>query len=410
MSTANKFGESLNANFKESYGDDILDLIPEGLKLYNRIKFAARDKQPGNLFHQPVILGHEHGVTFAASDDDAFNLNAAVAGAIKDAQVRGNPIVLRSLLGYSAAQRALQGGQKAFKDATKFLVANMLRSICKKLEIEMFYGQVGYGVVAAGGVAGNVLTVATAEWAPGIWAGAENMPIEIRDTTGAVVRGQANVTAVDLDARSITLDAMPVGTVATDVIWHKGAYGNEFAGVHKIITNTGTLFNINAAQYSLWKGNSYSVGGALSLAKVEKAITLAVQKGLEGDVTMFVNIKGWADLLTEQAALRKFDSSYKSSEMENGGKSIKFYGVNGGSISIEPSIYVKEGYAYILFMEDFMRIGSTDVTFKSPGGDGEFFRHVENSAAYELRAMSDQSLFCSSPGKNVLMSGIVNAA
>jgi hypothetical protein len=33
---------------------------------------------------------------------------------------------------------------------------------------------------------------------------------------------------------------------------------------------------------------------------------------------------------------------------------------------------VKEGYAYILAMEDFMRIGSTDVTFKSPGGDGEF--------------------------------------
>ena len=73
-SSANKFGDSLNANFKESYGDDIKDLIPEGLKLYNMIKFAARDKQPGNLFHQPVILGHEHGVTFAASDDDAFNL------------------------------------------------------------------------------------------------------------------------------------------------------------------------------------------------------------------------------------------------------------------------------------------------------------------------------------------------
>ena len=69
-----------------------------------------------------VILGHEHGVTFAASDDDAFNLNAAIAGAIKDAQVRGNPLVIRSLLGYNAAQRALQGGAKAFKDSTKFLV------------------------------------------------------------------------------------------------------------------------------------------------------------------------------------------------------------------------------------------------------------------------------------------------
>ena len=73
---------------------------------------------------QPVILGLEHGVTFASSDDDAFNLNAPIAGVIKDAQVRGNPVVLRSLLGYAAASRAALGGQKAFEDATKFLVAS----------------------------------------------------------------------------------------------------------------------------------------------------------------------------------------------------------------------------------------------------------------------------------------------
>lgn len=407
MATANKFGDSLNANFKESYGDDIKDLIPEGLKLYNRIKFAAKDKQPGNLFHQPVILGHEHGVTFAASDDDAFNLNSAVAGMIKDAQVRGNPVVIRSLLGYNAAQRALQGGAKAFKDATKFLVANMLRSITKKLEIELFYGQMGYGTVASTGVSDVVVTLA--EWAPGIWAGAEQMPIEIRSADGLTSRGEATITAVNLDTRTLTLSALPGGTIATDVIWHKGAFGNEFAGVHKIITNTGTLFNISASSYSLWKGNSFGAAGALSLAKVEKAVVQGVQKGLEGDVTVFVNIKGWTDLLTEQAALRKYDSSYNSSSIENGGKSIKFYGVNGGAISIEPSIYVKEGYAYVLFMEDFMRIGSTDVTFKSPGGDGEYFRHVENSAAYELRAFSDQALFCSSPGKNCVITGIVNS-
>jgi hypothetical protein len=40
----------------------------------------SKDKQPGNLYHQPVILGLEHGVTFASSDEDAFNLNAPVAG------------------------------------------------------------------------------------------------------------------------------------------------------------------------------------------------------------------------------------------------------------------------------------------------------------------------------------------
>lgn len=407
MGSANTFADSLNGLFKEAYADKLENLIPEGLKLYKMIDFLAKDKQPGNLYHQPVILGHEHGVTFASSDDDAFNLNAPVAGQIKDAQVRGNPVVLRSVLGYSAASRAAQGGSKAFMDATKFLVANMLRSITKKLEIELLYGQMGYATVAS--AAGSVITITTAEWAPGIWAGAENMPIEIRDATGATLRGSAVVSSVDLSARTVTVDLLPAGTVATDVIWHKGAYGNEFAGVHKILTNTGTLFNISAAQYSLWTGNTYSAGSAsLSLAKIERSIALAVAKGLDSDVTVIVNPRTWADLLSEQTALRKFDSSYSPDKAENGSKSIKFYGQNG-MITIEPSIYCKEGYSYIMDPKDYARVGSTDVTFKSPAGDGQYMRQLENAAGFELRAYSDMCLFCSAPGRGVIVNAIVNS-
>lgn len=408
MASANTFSDSLNANFKETYADKIENLIPDHVKLLNKIPFMGKDKMPGNLYHQPVILGLEHGVTFASSDDDAFNLNAPVAGQIKDAQVRGNPVVLRSVLGYVSASRAAQGGNKAFVDATKFLVQNMIRSISKKLEIEMLYGQMGYGTVAS--VASNVITITTAEWASGIWAGGEGMPIEIRDTTGATSRGECSITSVDLDNRTITVNALPAGTTATDVIWHKGAYGNEFAGLHKIITNTGTLFNISASTYALWKGNTYGAGSAdLTLAKLEKAVARAVEKGLEGDVVVLVNPKTWANLINEQAALRKYDQSYDPKVMENGARSIKFYAQNG-VIEIEPSTYVKEGYAYLLAMDELMRVGSTDVTFKRPGKEGEFFRELENSAGYELRCYSDQALFCSAPGKLVLINAIVNTA
>lgn len=399
---------NLNGLFKEAYADKLETLIPDGVKLFKMIDFMPKDKSPGNLYHQPVILGLEHGVTFASSDDDAFNLNAPVAGQIKDAQVKGNPVVLRSVLGYVSASRAAQGGQKAFMDATKFLVANMLRSITKKLEIEMLYGMMGYGSVAS--VAGNVITITSAEWASGIWSGGENMPLEVRDATGATARGECSIASVDLDAKTITVNALPAGTIATDVIWHKGAYGNEFAGIHKILTNTGTLFNINATTYNLWKGNSYSAASAaLSLAKIERAIALAVQKGLDGDVHCMISPKTWADLLVEQTALRKFDSSYSRETAESGSKSIKFYGQNG-MITIEPSIYVKEGYGYILSLDEWSRVGSSDVTFKRPAMDGEFFRELENSAGYELRAYSDMALFCSAPGKQVLITAITNTA
>ncbi len=219
----------------------------------------------------------------------------------------------------------------------------MLRSVTKKLEIEMLYGQMGYGIVSA--ASGTLVTITTAEWAPGIWAGAEKMPIEIRDTTGATSRGIFNIVSVDMDARTITVDvsASGAGVVATDVIYHKGAYGTEFAGIHKILTNTGTLFNINAGTYNLWKGNSYSAGSAaLSFTKLNQAVARAVEKGLDSKVIALVNPRAWANMLSDQAGLRKYDQSYSKAKLDNGASAIEFHSQNG-EIQIQPSIYVKEG-------------------------------------------------------------------
>jgi hypothetical protein len=87
FSTPDGLVGNLNGLFKEVYADKMEDLIPDGVILLNKIPFVGKDKQLGNLYHQPIILGMEHGVTFASSDEDAFTLNAAVAGSIKDAQV-----------------------------------------------------------------------------------------------------------------------------------------------------------------------------------------------------------------------------------------------------------------------------------------------------------------------------------
>lgn len=414
MATSNTFGTpnnsvgTLNGFFKETYADKLKELIPDGVKLLNKIKFMSKDKQPGNLYHQPVILGLEHGVTFAASDEDAFNLNAPVAGQVKDAQIRGNPVVLRSLLGYAAASRAALGGQKAFMDATKFLVANMLRSMAKKLEIEMLYGQIGYGVV--GSKAGTVITISTAEWAPGIWAGAEGMPIEIRDVTGATSRGTATIQSVDMTLRTITLVSDISSAVATDVIWHYGAYGNEFPGIHRILTITsGILFNIDVGNFNLFRGNQYDAqSGALSFTKLQQAVARAVEKGLDGRVLALLNPRAWANMTSDQAALRKYDSSYSSAKFENGSTGLLFHSQNG-DIEIEPSIYVKEGYCYVISLEEWFRVGSTDMTFKRPGQGEEFFRDLENAAAYELRLYSDQALFCMAPGRNTIIINVVNS-
>jgi hypothetical protein len=319
-----------------------------------------------------------------------------------------------------AASRAALGGQKAFMDATKFLVANMLRSMAKKMEIQMLYGQMGYGaigaiaptVVAGSPLLGTQIQIATAEWAPGIWAGAEGMPIEIRDSGGNTSRGEFKVISVNMDTRVLTLnaDAAVAGVSVSDVVWHKGAYGNEFPGIHRILSvSSGTLFNIDVGTYNLFRGNVYSAGGAaLSFTKLNLAAARAVEKGLEGPLVAMVNPRAWANMLSDQAALRRYDGSYSSSKLDNGSEKLMFHSQNG-MIEIEPSIYVKEGYAYLLSIEDWFRVGSTDMTFKRPGQGEEFFRDLENSAAYELRLYTDQAVFCMAPAKNTLITGIVNS-
>ena len=364
-----------------------------------------------------MVLGLEHGVTYSTGGD-AFTLNSAIAGQIKDAQVQGAQLVLRSILSYTAAARSVGGGAKAFEDATKFLVGNMLRSMSRKLEIELFYGQVGIGVVYAAGsgtsetgasVGANQLAIKANDWAPGVWAGAESMPLDVRTGALGSSRGTCNVTSIDMTNRIVTVDSLPASTQLNDAVFISGSFGNEFAGVHKILTNASMLFNIDAATYALWAGNTFDCGGtALSFTKIQSAVARAVEKGLDGEVMVLVNPRGWANLLTDQAALRMFDSSYKSGEVENGAESIKFFGQNG-KIEIQPSIFVKEGYAYILCKDEWIRVGSTDITFKRPGQGEEFFRDLETAAGYELRAFTDQAAFCSAPGKQVVMKNIQNS-
>lgn len=409
---------TLNGLFKEVYADKLERLIPDGVKLQTMIKFAPRQKQPGNFYNQPVVLGLEHGVSFAAEDEGAFQLQPAITGQIKNAQVRGFQMLLRSVMAYDAAYASEGGGARAFEDATKFLVGNMMKSMAKKLEIELFYGQSGIGEISA--VSGNVITIKTSEWSPGIWAGSENMAIEVfaSASPGSDQRGLSPVTpmsvvSVDMEAKTLTLNAVAGDVTVGDIIFMKGAKDKEMPGLHKIISSNTTLFGISSVSYNLWKGNVVDAAGALTYTKLSAALARPVEKGLESDVDVFVNPRTWSDLLTDQAANRDnavprvLDSSYKSAELEVGHESILFHSQNG-KMHIHSSNYVKEGYAYVIAKEDFLRIGSTEITFRNPGRSDEFFRELTDNAGYELRCYTNQSLFCKAPGKQLLITGIVN--
>lgn len=402
---------TLNGHFKNVYAEQIENLKPSGVELYNMVKFIKSSKRGGKFYNQPVALGYEFGFSYGGTGGAAYDLNSAVAAAHDEAQVKGSSIHLSSVLSVDAASRAASGKEAAFVQETKYIVENMFESFMVRLEIIFMYGQSGIGIVES--VSSNVIKIEDHEWAAGLWAGSENMPIEIRSAAG-VKRGETNVSSVDMSAKQVTVDGLPAGTVATDVIYHKGAYNQEAVGLHKICSNTtGTLFGIDASQYSLFRGNTVNVGtnfsggeAVLSFDKIEEGIARMMEKGLKKEeVCVLCNPLSWKNLLSDLAAKREFDSSYKSSGLEQGTENITFFGPNG-KIKIVSTIFCKEGYAYMMVPGDFLKIGSSDVTFNQPGLDDKMVRLLEKTAGYEFRAYADIALFTAKPGRTALLTFI----
>lgn len=400
--------QNWNANFKQVYADKLQNLVPESAKLIKMIDMLKKDKAPGASFEFPVVVSLENGFSYLGTQGLAATYEDAEAAGIQRGTVQPSELVLRSILSFGAISRSMND-KGAFEKATKLILGNMLQSMYHRLEIQMIHGQSSTGLGVIESVTGLVLKIEDHEWAPGIWNGSKNAKIQIYDSTLATLRGAAKIASVDYSTKEITVDALPGGTVATDVIFFNGAKDNEFMGLHAIASKSGTLFGINNASYDLFKGNTVDVGtnfsggeAVLSFAKVEAGIAAAMDKGLGQEAyDVFISTRSWNNLLTEQAAKRMYDSSYSSAQVDQGAKAIRFFGMNG-EIRIHASTLVKEGYAYGFVAKDLARIGSSDVTFEMPGYEGEIFSILPDTHGLQVRSYSDQALVCFKPGALVL--------
>lgn len=396
--------DQLNQLTKEIYSSDIEEVVPSNVKLVNLIDFEE-SKKLGQDYVHPILLTLENGFTYGGPDGDAFDLLPPSRANVQKARIRGHEMVLRSATSIKNILTQ-QDDKGSFKRHLAFLIENMKKSMFHRLEIQLMYGDAGLAVVDA--QTGAVLEIKAAEWAPAIWNGSEGAMIEVYSSAGAL-RGEAQVVSINQEEREITLKSAIPGVVDTDVVYWKGAKGKEFKGLHSIATTSGDLFGIDNSVYNLFKSNIYNVGAnaanpeALAFEDIQRGVAQAMTKGFgEEEMTVLVNPKVWATLLTEQSALRRYDDSYKSAEVENGSQKIKFHSQNG-VITIMASNFCKEGYAYGFSAKDMMRVGSADVSFKDPvTGDDKYFRHLENNHGVEMRAYCDQALFCSAPARIVL--------
>lgn len=412
--------DTLNGLFKEVYADALADAKPKGLHITRDIPFVERSRMPGNEFHQPVSLTHEHGFSYAAAASGAFALNAAIAHNTKDAKIVGTQMLLRSRIDYETAARASSGGNRAFRQALDVVVENMNDSARKRNEIDFLYGQQALGKVDSSHETNKTLTLYATHFAPGVWAGQEGAKILVfsQVTSTATLLDQVyTISKVDIENRTLTVTGTTAdlgGDGAADHhIYFLGQRAsatdsghNVFKGIHSLLAATsGTVLNINVASFSLWKSNQYAQGGDLTFAGVNGAVAAANGKGLDEDVSLYINPGVWADLLDDEVAVRQHMTAGGRGAFRVGAEGIEFFSQNG-TIMIKSSRYVKKGFGYLISPRLWKRVGATDLTFRLPDRGDEFFRHIEDAAGYELRAYSNQAMFTKALAKSTLITGI----
>jgi hypothetical protein len=211
------------------------------------------------------------------------------------------------------------------------------------------------------------------------------------------------VTAVDPDTKTITVavsdTSHSLGIVATDLVvprgWRSGSTWQVGAGLASICNAT-SYAGLTYSSYGQFKPNTKTFTGRCSMGKIHQLVNKAVVRGLSGDVTVLVPSYSWVDMMNDLAGLRQYGADTRK-EMQLGTNSLVFHGVNGGKMEIVPHSMVKAGEIIVFQADKLRRIGSTDVVFRLPGGNENFFMDLESKAACRLRCYADQTLLCTSP-------------
>lgn len=411
---------TLDGLFKQVYGKEgPIPLVPEIAYIQKRVTFKEAERI-GKNYNFPVVLSQEQGVTYLAAGAGVQTLESSVAAVLKEAQIDANQIIVRGQMDYEAAAKA-QTSRVAFKNASELLIENLMDTAGKRLEIAFLYGRAARGLAVADGSTNTnttttVVSIDATTWAPGIWSGLEGATLQFYAVSNnALVSSGADsvftISKVDYVNKDITVTGTTTGISALDsalaadhYIHFKGARTAEPIGLDAIITNAGSLFGIDAGDYAMWAGSSYSFSGAITVAKMLQMVALAVGKGgLMEEADILMPVRGFTALSSTLDGLRHYDGKEKNAV--SGFETITMYGPNG-KLNIVAHPMVKESESFLAPMKRIKRIGSSEMTFQTPGRKDEIFLHIPDKNAYEMRLYVAQAIIAETPAKCVKGTGI----
>ena len=380
----------------------------------------------------PVALTQHAGNTFQAAGGNSTP-NSPVPAVVIAAKVTNQEIVGALDVPFGVLQALSNGDVVSYLNPTLLRVFELEKSVRRDQEITHLHGGTSIGQISALGAVTQVgssstyyrlVTITAATWASGLWKFMEGAPYDVYSALTSGTHRNAAALTLGLPLGFVG-GSLPAGQVVSpstkqiyltgatgdltavavnDYIFRFGAYALEGLGLKYILSNTSaTLFNIPAGSYSGWTASQVAVNSQpLTFVKLASGVAEAVSGALASEMEVQTSPKSFANLLTDQAGLRRYAA--KPSAFENGAEGVTFYS-EAGKIAVISNPFVMEGDTFGYPKDTLMRIGTTEPTDTMGGLRLE----VVNPSATSVRFyfFAAEQIFAQQMAACIYWSGIV---
>lgn len=420
--------------YKTVYTDKVVtEMIPNRMLFHKLYQRQNADKL-GLDFVVPVELSREGGGTSNATTAEAYNLNPAVARTVQQARIESASYTHRSVMGYKQITSALEAakpggraGKEAFVNLTKDTARAQVNAATHDAEIQYRWG-CGTSADDAAGALDNLgevastsqdsagvytLTLVPATWCTAFWVANEGRLVDVRAvTTGATRLATTPATLTQVTPQSFQIqltgtEADLAAIAAGDHLFFGAPtvsnYNNEMVGLQKILQNEGSLFGIDAAMWSLWKGNQFSAqNNPLSFGLIQQAEEYAASLGYDGPLCVKCGVASWNDLMEDEAALVEHVGGEKN-VYARGASEVVFKGQTGVTKVYSDNL-MKRGYAMIVPQKEVRRLGANEGTFNMAGTP--MIRQMDDMSGLEKRYFWDKAIYLRTPAFGTFISDI----
>lgn len=405
---------------KKVYGKTVHQAVPDNIKMYfDLFPFVPNQERLGNLFAEAVNLSIEQGVTRSSGSAGVISLNNSVSSIVKQCTVDAAAIIMQATLSWDLVAKArTPNSAQSFQSSMTQVVDNVLLSHRRHQVADMLYGGDNIGVISPGATSATQ-TITKASCAPGIWYGSTGMLVDVYDPTLTTKRNGSPLSVVSFAvdptgaSRTLTFGAS-VATTTNDVVVFSGtvaatAYitppGLSIIGGQ----SGGTLFGLSQATYPVFQGCQFAVGGALTMALLDKATILPLIRGYSGTLKLLCHPQTYSNLVSEETARVQLTQGNISGSVKIGFNTVKYICSSGATIEVEGSPWIKEGEAYLVPMDGSVRrIGAVDIQLGGPADPVPTWRRIEGFTGYSLPTYSLSAMFSAEPWKVTKLTGIVN--